>query len=76
MLAYSRGSQRLAGAVPMGHRVPAANGSFRNHLDIAQWVEQQPDTLWVAGSNPAFRLLCKQLATKSNPGSIPAARAR
>jgi hypothetical protein len=76
MLAYSRGSQRLAGAVPMGRRVPAFVGSFRSHLDIAQWVEQQPHKLCVAGSNPAIRLLCQQLATTSNPGPAPAARAR
>ncbi len=40
MLAYSRGSNRLAGAAPLEHRVPAAVGSFCSHLDIAQWVEQ------------------------------------
>jgi hypothetical protein len=54
MLAYSRGSNRLAGAAPLEHRVPANIGSFCSNLDIAQWVEQQPDKLWVAGSNPAF----------------------
>ena len=42
MLAYSRGSNRLAGAAPLEHRVPANLGSFCSNLDIAQWVEQQP----------------------------------
>jgi hypothetical protein len=55
--------------------MPATLGAFR-HLDIAQWVEQQPDKLSVAGSNPVIRLLFKQLATKSNPGWAPAGRAR
>ena len=55
MLAYSRGSNCLAGAAPLEHRVPATVGSFRSHLDIAQWVEQQPRKLCVAGSNPAIR---------------------
>ena len=41
MFAYSRGSQPLAGAAPLEHRVPAANGSFCSNLDIAQMVEQQ-----------------------------------
>ncbi len=61
MLAYSRGSNRLAGAAPLEHRVPAAVGSFRAPLDIAQWVEQRPETPLVAGSSPAIQPLCKQL---------------
>ena len=69
MLAYSRGSNRLAGAAPLEHRVPANIGSFCSNLDIAQWVEQQPDKLWVAGSNPVFQ-------TTSEPGRAPAVHAR
>jgi hypothetical protein len=76
MLAYSRGSNCLAGAAPLEHRVPAVVGSFCPNLDIAQWVEQQPDKLSVAGSTPAIRLLCKQLATTSDPGRVPALHAR
>ncbi len=72
MLAYSRGSKSLAGAAPLEHRVPAAVGSFCIHLDIAQWVEQQPDKLSAAGSTPAIRMLCKQRATTSDPGGVPA----
>ena len=37
MIAYSRGSKRLAGAAPLGNRMPAVRGAFRTHLDIAQW---------------------------------------
>ena len=54
MLAYSRGSNCLAGAAPLEHRVPAVVGSFCPNLDIAQWVEQQPDKLSVAGSTPVI----------------------
>lgn len=71
MLAYSRGSNRLAGAAPLEHRVPANVGSFRANLDIAQWVEHRSDKPTVVGSNPAFQLLCKQLTT-SDPGWAPA----
>ena len=76
MLAYSRGSNRLAGAAPLEHRVPATVGSFCPNLDIAQWVERQTDNLLAAGSTPAIRMLCKQLATTSEPGWIPAVHAR
>ena len=76
MLAYSRGSNRLAGAAPLEHRVPATVGSFCHHLDIAQWIEQQPVKLSVAGSTPAIRTLCKQLATTSEPGRVPVVHAR
>ena len=41
MLAYSRGSDRLAGAAPLEHRVPATFGSFCPNLDIARLVERQ-----------------------------------
>ena len=76
MLAYSRGSNCLAGAAPLEHRVPAVVGSFCPTLDIAQWVEHRPDKPTVVGSNPAIRLLCKQLATMSNPGQASAVHAR
>jgi hypothetical protein len=76
MLAYSRGSKRLAGAAPLEYRVPAVVGSFCPNLDIAHWVEQQPVKLSVVGSNPPIRLLCKQLATMSDPGWVPALHAR
>ncbi len=49
----SRGSKRLAGAAPLEHRMPAVEGGFP-FPDIAQWVEQQPEKLSVAGSNPAI----------------------
>ena len=75
MLAYSRGSNCLAGAAPLEHRVPAIIGSFCTNLDIAQWVEHRL-TPNVAGSSPAIRLLCKQLATTSDPGRVPALHAR
>ena len=76
MLAYSRGSNRLAGAAPLEHRMPANVGSFCPNLDIAQWVERQTDNLLAAGSTPAIRTLCKQLATTSDPGWAPAFHAR
>lgn len=75
MLAYSRGSNCLAGAAPLEHRVPAIIRSFCPNLDIAQWVEQQPFKLSVAGSTPAIRSLCKQLAT-GDPGRVPAVHVR
>ena len=76
MFAYSRGSNRLAGAAPLEHRVPAAVGSFCSNLDIAQWVERQTKNLLVAGSTPAIRMLCKQLAATSEPGWAPVVHTR
>ena len=76
MNTYSQGSKYLAGAAPLEHRVPVVVGSFCTHLDIAHWVEQQPETLKVVGSTPTIRPLCKQLATTSNPGWAPALRTR
>ena len=75
MITYSQGSKYLAGAAPLEHRVPVAVGAFCTHLDIAQWVEQQPEELSVVGSTPTIRPLCKQLAT-SDPGWAPALRPR
>jgi hypothetical protein len=37
MIAYSRGSQRLAGAASLKHRMPAMVGALRIQSDIAQW---------------------------------------
>ena len=53
MIAYRRGSKRLAGAASMKHRMPAFVGSFCT-WDIAHRVEQQPETLSVAGSTPVI----------------------
>ncbi len=76
MFAYSRGSNCLAGAAPLEHRVPVNVGPFCSHLDIAQWVERQSETLLVAGSTPAIRMLCKQPANTSEPGRVPALHTR
>ena len=54
MIAYSRGSQSLAGAASLKYGVPAIVGSFGYHLDIAHLVEQQPWKLSAVGSNPAI----------------------
>ena len=69
MLAYSRGSKRLAGAAPLEHRVPATVGSFRFHSDIAQWVEQQLTSC-------ESRVRIPLSATTSNPGLSHAVWAR
>ena len=53
-IAYSRGSQTLAGAASLRYCMPAAGDGFQL-LVIAQSVEQQPDKLSVVGSNPAFQ---------------------
>jgi hypothetical protein len=57
MIANSRGCQYLAGAASLKYRMPAIVDSFPL-LDVAQMVEQQPDTLSVAGSNPALQPRC------------------
>ena len=53
------GSFRVSGNSSRAERrcpTPEVVGSNPAFLtEIAQWIEQQPDTLWVAGSNPAFR---------------------
>jgi hypothetical protein len=54
MIAYSRGSNCLAGAASLKHRMPADVRTFCAHLDIAQMAEQQPHKLSVAGSTPAI----------------------
>ena len=74
MNTYSLGSKCLAGAAPLEHRVPVVVGSFCTHLDIAQWVEQQPEKLSFLGSTPNIHPLCKQLT--SDPGWAPALHTR
>ena len=56
-ITYSRGSQPLAGAASLKHRVPVTGRRFPLS-DIAQWVEHQPDKLRVTGSNPVFEANC------------------
>lgn len=63
MIAYSRGSKRLAGAAPLEHRMPAMIWAFRTPLGCSSVVEQQPDKLCVAGSTPAIRLLLQTAGT-------------
>jgi hypothetical protein len=76
MIAYSRGSNRLAGAASLKNRMPAIVGTFRIHPDIAQLVEQQTHNLWAAGSTPVIQLLCNQQLNPSDPGLAPATLAR
>ena len=42
MIAYSRGSQCLAGAASLRNRMPAMIRAFTHLTEIAQWIEQQP----------------------------------
>ena len=58
MIAYSRGSQSLAGAASLKHRMPAVIGTFRIQPDIAQWVEQQPVTAVGRGFDSRFPTNC------------------
>ena len=53
MIAYSRGSQLLAGAASLKHRMPAVGAAFGT-IGYSSMAEQQLDTLSVAGSNPAL----------------------
>lgn len=76
MIAYSRGSNRLAGAASLKNRMPAIVGTFRIHPDIAQLVERQTPNLRAAGSIPVFQLLCNQQLNPSDPGLAPATLAR
>ena len=41
MIAYSRGSQRLAGTDSLSTRMPAVDRTSTHLSEIAQWVEQQ-----------------------------------
>jgi hypothetical protein len=76
MIAYSRGSNRLAGAASLKNRMPAIVGAFRIRPDIAQLVEQQTHNLRAAGSIPAIHTLFDQQPNLSDPGLAPAALAR
>ncbi len=76
MIAYSRGSQSLAGAASLKNRMPAMVGTFRIHSDIAQLAEQQTDNLWAAGSTPVIHALFDNSLNPSDPGLAPAALAR
>lgn len=76
MIAYSRGSNRLAGAASLKNRMPAIVGTFRIHPDIAQLVEQQTSNLRAAGPIPVIQLLCDQQSNPSYPGLAPATLAR
>ena len=76
MIAYSRGSNRLAGAASLKNRMPAIVGAFRLHPCIAQLAEQQTCNLWAAGSTPAIQPLCEKQPNLSDPGMAPAALAR
>ena len=76
MIAYSRGSNRLAGAASLKNRMPAIVGAFRIHPDIAQQVEQQTRNPRAAGSIPAFHSLCDEQPNLSDPGLTPATPAR
>ena len=46
----------------MGSRYPKASSHtiLSQHVRVAQWIEQQPSKLWVAGSNPASDVLDKK----------------
>ena len=64
MIAYSRGTQSLAGAASLKYRMPAMVGDFHIHPDIAQLVEQQTVNLWAAGSTPVIQTLCGNSITR------------
>ena len=57
MIAYSRGSECLAGAASLKLPHAGVKRAFCDQLNIAQWIEQQPHKLWVAGSTPAIQPL-------------------
>ncbi len=61
MIAYSRGSQTLAGAASLKNRMPATVGTFSIHSDVAQW---QSNRLIICGPRvrrPLSKPLCVQL---------------
>jgi hypothetical protein len=73
MIAYSRGSKRLAGAASLRYGVPAMVKAFSSNLDIAHRIEQQPDKLSAAGSIPAIQAnALTSKVTTSDPGFAPA----
>ena len=76
MIAYSRGSNRLAGAASLKNRMPAIVGTFRIHPDIAHWTARQTDNLRAAGSIPVIHTLSRKQLNPSDPGLAPATLAR
>ena len=58
MFAYSRGSQTSLARLPWSTVYRRPSDPSASNLDIAQWIEQQPVKLSVAGSTPAIRTLC------------------
>lgn len=62
MIAKCRGSKNLAGVGSLEYHVPAIAGS--SHHGDSSMVEQQPNRLWVAGSNPAFPTTLLKTAPK------------
>ena len=58
MIAYSRGSQPLAGAASLKLPHAGVTRTFWLQLNIAQWVERQSHKLYVAGSNPVIQANC------------------
>ena len=55
MIAYSRGSQPLAGAASVKLPHAGVMRAFCANLDIAQWKSDSLEKLYVAGSNPAIQ---------------------
>jgi hypothetical protein len=73
MIAYSRGSKRLAGAASLRYGVPAIVGAFSATRGYSSSEERQPFKLPAVGSIPAIQanaLTCK--VTTSDPGFAPA----
>ena len=64
MLAYSRGSNTLAGAASLKHRMPAMIGAIRSNRDIAQW---QSNSLTSCGTRVRLSLSASLLKTASQP---------
>lgn len=71
MIAYSRGSQSLAGTASLRYRMPAMIGTFGVPLGIAQLAEQQIRNLWAVGSIPAIQPLCDKQPNLSDSGQAP-----
>ena len=51
----NRGSKRLIGAASLRYRMPVIVGVFLPLTGYSSLVEQQPQELCVAGSNPAIQ---------------------
>ena len=75
MIAYSRGSERLAGAASLKYRVPAMIWSFRRACSLTE--ERQPVRLEATGSTPVWRPLSSSMVEQQTDnlrvaGSNPA----